>query len=328
MAVGDVVLDIVVRAARGVDLGTDVPGTISFRAGGSAANTCRVFCGLGGGAWFVGAVGRDSLAGKLIGALRTDGVRVHAVRVGVPTARLLVMLGQRGERSFVTQRGAADALRPADLRRSWFAPADVLHLPAYSLLTEPLAAAAMWAAGEARRRGALVSIDLASRRPLLERGRAGARELIAAYGPDLLFANQAEATALAGARGTRSLLELAPVVVIKEGAGGCRVLWRPTATDSSAGGGPAGRDGVPNSRAADIRAAGAVLEQAVATTVVETADTTGAGDAFDAGFLHSLVEQQLAGAALLRAQVLRRAAVAGHRAAARLLTRPRRELVL
>jgi len=326
VALGDVALDIVVSAPHGTGVGTDVPGTISFRAGGSAANSCRVFAGLGGGAWFVGAVGRDGLGTRLVGALRADKVKVHAVRVVAPSARLLVTLGAAGERSFVTQRGAADELQPRDLEGSWFAPADVLHLPAYSLLAEPLAAAAMSAVRMARDQGALVSVDLASHRPLMERGRSAARALIGGVAADVLFANRAEARSIAGGRGARSLLELAPVVVIKEGDAGCRVLWRP------AGASPQ-----------DV-----VLEVTVATKPIDSVDTTGAGDAFDAGFLHSLVEQTLAergrsrvgrrrrggavpldrAAALRRAHVLRRAAVAGHRAATRLLTRPRRELVL
>ncbi|HSH21660.1 MAG TPA: PfkB family carbohydrate kinase, partial [Candidatus Caenarcaniphilales bacterium] len=171
VAVGDVALDIVVHRGHDLAAGTDVPGRISFRAGGSAANTCRVFAGLGGGSWFVGAVGRDPLGGKLVEALRAEKVRVHAARVSAPTARLVVMLAGDGERSFVTARGAADGLRPTNLRGSWFAQADVLHLPAYSLLSDPLAEAAMAAADTARRQGALISVDLASRRPLLERGR-------------------------------------------------------------------------------------------------------------------------------------------------------------
>ena len=40
---GDLTLDIVVRAGDAVDTGTDVPASIRFRAGGSAANTARSF---------------------------------------------------------------------------------------------------------------------------------------------------------------------------------------------------------------------------------------------------------------------------------------------
>jgi ribokinase len=324
VALGDLVLDIVVRPQDTLLGGSDVPGEITFRAGGSAANTCRAFARLGGTAVFVGAVGEDAWGRRLAASLRRDGVRLRLVRSRRPTARLLALLGPRGERSFVTQRGAADGLRPEQIKPAWLEACDVLHLPAYSLLSEPLRSAALVAVDHARRAGAIVSLDLASRGPLLAAGRRTATQRMAEVRADLLLANADEARALVGRRAERRLLDLAPVVVIKEGSAGCRVLWRPL-TDTSAD----------------------VLELDVATAPVEASDTTGAGDAFDAGFLYALVEsgQEAAGKAgqqgvagegpadersraLRRAQRLRRAAVAGHRAAARALVGPRPELVL
>jgi sugar/nucleoside kinase (ribokinase family) len=301
--VGDLVLDIVVAAGAQVDTGTDVPGTIRFRAGGSAANTARVFAGLGGEGAFIGAVGDDIWGRRLLAALRADGVRVRAVTVTGATARLVAIIGPGGERSFVTERAAADMLRPEDIKSSWVARLDLLHLPAYSLLREPLAAAAVHAARQAREGGAIVSVDLASRRPLLEDGADAAFGRIRAVEPDILFANVEEAVALAGTPRSRRLLRLAPVVVIKEGQAGCHLMWRPTSRSD-------------------------VLEMNVATKPAAAADTTGAGDAFDAGFLHHLAAASDGPPAARTAQDLRRAAVAGHRAATRLLTRPRPQLAL
>jgi sugar/nucleoside kinase (ribokinase family) len=303
LSIGDLAFDIVVRAQSGVDEGTDVPGTIGFRAGGSAANVARAFAGLGGAAAFVGAVGRDATARRLVAALRAAGVTVHAVTRPGATARLLVLIGPTGERSFVTDRGTADSLRPADVRGDWLKRIDVLHLPAYSLLTPPLSEAAVTTAVAAHGAGALVSVDLASRRPLLSVGIMRARGRIAAVAPDLLFGNLEEATAIAGRNPVRRLLDLAPVLVVKEGAAGCRVLWR-----------------------ADEP--GEVLEIEVATKPVATLDTTGAGDAFDAGFLHWLIANEYRPDSPRQAAALRRAALAGHRAATRLLTSARPELVV
>lgn len=319
LALGDLVLDIVVRAEKPVLSGSDVRGDISFRVGGSAANACRTFTGLGGVATFVGAVGDDLWGRRLAASLRRDGVRVHAVATKGSTARLVALIGPRGERSFVTQRGAADMLRASHVKRAWLEGIDILHLPAYSLLAEPLSRAALMAVSQARQAGALISVDLASRGPLLAEGREAARSRITEVSPHLLLANTDEAGALAGRPGLRRLLELAPVVVIKEGSAGCRVLWRSLAAPD-----------------------GDVLQLDVATTPLDAPDTTGAGDAFDAGFLHSLAEQSAVGRggsrdavsgetraeAMRRAHVLRRAAVGGHRAAARVLGRPRPELVL
>ncbi|HVM30799.1 MAG TPA: PfkB family carbohydrate kinase [Candidatus Limnocylindrales bacterium] len=324
LTLGDLVLDIVARTQEGVAAGTDVAGTIELRAGGSAANTARAFVALGGEAAFVGAIGPDGIGRRLVRALRADGVRVHPASARQPTARLAALVDPRGERSFVTQRGAADMLRPRDLPTSAVARADALHLPGYSLINEPLRLTAVRAAEHAHRAGRLVSVDLASHRPLLARGRSAARQMLSEVRPHVVFANVDEARALTGAQ-PRRLLELGPIAVIKEGAAGCRVLWL-----AETGG--AVRDA----------AAGGILEVAVATAPIRASDTTGAGDAFDAGFLHSLVEQLLAGsgtasvradphdptAPLRRAAVLRRAAMVGHRAAAQVLSRPRKELAL
>ena len=316
VALGDLVLDIAVRPEGALVRGSDVPGQIGFRAGGSAANACRAFVELGGRATFIGALGDDAWGRRLAASLRRDGVSLRVVRVSQPTARLLALLDPLGERSFVTQRGAADRLRAAHVRREWLAGCDVLHLPAYSLLADPLRGAAMAALGHARAAGALVSLDLASRGPLLSLGRRQASQRFAQLGPDVLLANLDEADALVGRGNERRLLEFAPLVVLKEGSAGCRVIWR-------------ARSDAPD-----------VLELDVATASIEAADSTGAGDAFDAGFLYSLVATGDARPdaqahsvddrrqALRRGQSLRRAAVAGHRAAARALQRARPELVL
>jgi ribokinase len=269
----------------------------SSARGGSAANTARWIARLGGEAVFVGAVGRDEWGRRLGASLKDAGVRVHLVRRAGRTARIVALVEPGGERTFVTERGAADRLAPDDLRAPWFKRAAGLHLPAYSLLNEPLGSAARRAAELARADGALVSVDLASRRPLLSHGRRTAWERIAALAPDLLFANAGEAAALSGPRGEHHLLGLAPVVVVKEGPSGCRLLVRGTGAEP--------------------------VRLAVATTHIAAADTTGAGDAFDAGFLLAW----LGAPAETRhdVAVLRWAALAGHRAAARLLTGPRRE---
>ena len=296
-------LDVVVRAEEGVAAGTDSPGEVRFRLGGSAANTARAFASLGGRASFIGAIGDDELGGRLRAGLRADGVVVHLVRVRGRSARLLALVDASGERSFVTDRGVADGLRPRMLKKEWVARVDALHVPAYSLLNPPLAETAFAALERARGLGVLVSVDLASHRPLLALGRAAARELIKRAAPDVLFANEVEAGALLGFSAPERLLEYAPITVVKQGAIGCRVIWK------------AGR-------------VGEVGQSAVATRRLPARDTTGAGDAFDAGFLYSLIADGYGPGVTPRAATLRRAALAGHRAAARLLTAPRKELLV
>jgi len=299
VVLGDLVLDAVVIPARALDPGTDVPGRVALRQGGSAATTARWLARLGARTTLVCAVGRDPFGRALVDAVADDGVRVRATRVaGERTGRIGVVVAPGGERSFVADRAAADRLAPADLEASWLR-ADLLHLPAYSLLGEPLGQAGRRAIDLARGAGALVSLDLASVGPLLARGRRAAERLVRDTAPDVLFATRSEAEALLDSAYLSALTGFAPLVLIKQGKAGATVM---------------ARDG--ESR----------LTFDVATRGLEAVDTTGAGDAFDAGFLVTWLEQPPATRS--RPAGLRRAVLAAHRAAARQLANPGRELAL
>jgi sugar/nucleoside kinase (ribokinase family) len=291
-------LDVVFAPERPLERGTDVPGRVSFVQGGSAANTARWLARVGARTTLITAVGRDAAGRALADAVRADGVRARVTRVArARTGRIGVIVGADGDRSFVADRGAADQLDPTDLRASWFAGADALHLPFYSLIGDRLGRAGLRAVELARSAGAVVSLDLASTGPLLVGGRRAARARIAAVAPDLLFATAAEAEALLGRLAVEELLELAPAAAVKRGSKGATVL---------------ARDGADR------------LRFEIATPHVVTVDTTGAGDAFDAGFLVGWLAARAAGRSSVAA--LQRGAVAGHRAAARQLSTPRVEL--
>jgi sugar/nucleoside kinase (ribokinase family) len=140
------------------------------------------------------------------------------------------------------------------------AGADVLHVAGYTLLRAPGAEAALLLARAARRYGARVSLDLSTAHGIAELGRLTMRERVAALAPDVVFANEDEADAFGG--------PLADTWVIKRGAAGCTV-----------------------EQAGELTAYPAAAVDGVV-------DTTGAGDAFAAGFL---LESDVA-AAVSRAQ--------------------------
>lgn len=298
VVLGDLVLDVVLAPSRALEAGSDVPGRVALVQGGSAANTARWLGRLGARSSLIAAVGRDATGRALVKAIRADGVTPHVSRVaGAPTGRIGVLVAPDGERSFVQERGAAELLRPGELRAAWFAGADAIHLPIYSLLGGPLGDAGRRALELGRAAGAVVSVDLASIAPLMAGGRRAARTLIGETAADIVFATAPEAEALLGDGRLDGLLEFTSIAVVKRGSKGATVL---------------ARDGAD------------ALRFEAATEALTAIDTTGAGDAFDAGFLVGWLTARAAGRSLSAS--LHRAALTGHRAAARQLSTPRAEL--
>ncbi len=286
VVLGDLVTDVVLTPSRALRTGTDVTGTVRFRQGGSAATTARVLAGLGVATTLVTALGRDEAGDALEAYMTRSGVSVCSIRVAAGTGRLGVVVEPSGERSFVADRGAILSLRGRHLRREWFRGVAVLHLPVYSLLPDELGDAGERAARLAREEGARLSVDLSSA-GFIEDAGGQVAERIGRIRPDLLFANDDERAAL-GSPANR-LLDLAPVVVLKRGGAGATLCRR-------------GREPVT-----------------VPARRAKVADSTGAGDAFDAGFL---------AAWLARSSSLVEAVRAGHHAASRELTGRRAEFEL
>ncbi len=339
VVLGDLMLDVVLAPARPLAVGSDVPGRVMLRQGGSAANTARWLARLGARSTLLCAVGRDPEGRALVSALEGDGVKVRATRVaGERTGRIGVLVAPGGERSFVADRAASDRIAPADLAASMF-KVDLLHLPAYSLLGEPLGLAGRRAIELARAGGALVSLDLSSVMPLLADGRRAALRLVRDAAPDVLFATRGEAEALTGSRTLDGLADLAPIVAVKHGRSGARVFARVAAGagEGEIGAGRANSGGAAIANSRMFHAAGPQIDGSdrrreehltfdVATTAIAAADTTGAGDAFGAGFLVAWLSADPS--ARHRPATLRRAVLAAHRAAARQLLAQPRELVL
>jgi ribokinase len=298
VVIGDLLVDVVLAPAVELLAGTDVPGRVMLRQGGSATTTAR-WLGRGGArVSLIASVGRDVAGRALVRTIVEDGVAPHVARpAGRPTGRVGVFVSPGGERSFVQDRGAALWLAPEHLRPSWFTGADLVHVPAYSLLDHPLGDAGRRAADLGHEAGALVTVDLSSSAPLMAMSRGAAAAVIRGARPDLLFAAGSEAGAVAAAE--EDLLALAPVVVLKRGAAGATLLW---------------------SEAAGTK------RLHVQATPVEASDTTGAGDAFDAGFILGWLDARRRGRAT--AAALRAGAVAGNRTAGRHLRGPHLELRL
>lgn len=210
VTLGDLLLDVIVRLDAPLVPGDDQLARTRVGAGGQAANVAAWAAALGATARFVGKRGADDAGELVVSTLARHGVDVRGPAAG--RTGVVVSLASGGDRTMASDRGSAPDLEPRELDPLWF-DCEALHLSGYSLLREPLAAAAVAAAGHARHHGARVSVDVSTFTLVDDAFRARVREVA----PDVVFANDRERAALG---------ELETTWVEKRGAAGIVVDGR------------------------------------------------------------------------------------------------------
>lgn len=257
LVVGDVMTDIIVRPEGPLVRGSDRRAKITLTAGGSGANQAVWLGSFDVPVSLFARVGAEDVA-QLEAAFRRDGVApLLASDSDHQSGRLITLVDPDGERSFLTDRGANLFLCDQDLPAQWWGELGLLQVSGYSFF-EPMPRVAVQGMIEvARRYNVPVSVDPASAGFIEEVGAAAFLEWIGKA--DFLFANAEEAAVLTGSDKIGNQLAILgkqfDTVVIKQGSKGV------VASD---------RGGVVVS---------------VAGLPVEAVDSTGAGDAFLAGFV-------------------------------------------
>lgn len=265
VVVGDLLYDMIARVGDGAKPGVDTFAEIHASPGGSAANVASWLARLGVETIFVGRVGDDAFGDFLADGMQKSGVELHLARdARIPTGRVFVMVDGAGERTMITDRGASEALRPEDLPENVFRlgpSGSHFHLTGYMFSGGSRRETAKEALRRASEAGMSVSVDPSSV-PLLE-DIGPERFLEWTSGADLCFPNLEEGVLLSGTAEpgdiVEALLEHYPSIALKLGAGGAVYA---------------------------ARSAKPLYLPAVETEVV---DTTGAGDAFCAGFLSGVL---------------------------------------
>lgn len=248
--IGDLVEDVVVWTGVPSRPGTDNPAVVTRSRGGSAANVAARAASLAP-TRFVGRIGDDGAGTWLTAALDATGVDVRVQRAGRTGTVVVVVDPADGERTMYPDRAAAAELGPVD--PEWLTGTTLLHVPAYGFATEPAAGSIFGAIEQVRRRGAQLSIDVSAVTLVESYGRDRFARLLDRLDPEVVLANTEEAAVLGLAARKPSP---GAVVVIKDGPRPAHLLL----DDGSC-------------RAIDAVPVGGVR------------DTTGAGDAFAAGFL-------------------------------------------
>jgi len=250
-----------IDAAAAERLYADMPPATES-SGGSAANTCAVAALLGAKVAYLGRVANDTLGAVFRHDITTVGVHYPtppATDEEQRTARCLILVTPDAQRTMNTFLGACTTFGPNDVDPALVASARVTYLEGY-LFDPPAAQAAfLKAAAAAHEAGRQVALSLSD--PFcVHRHRAAFRDLVARH-VDILFANEAEITALYE---TNTLAE----------AAAC-----------------ARRD--VSLAAITMSEAGSTIIKGGETFIIpaepaQVLDTTGAGDAYAAGFLVAL----------------------------------------
>jgi sugar/nucleoside kinase (ribokinase family) len=257
LVVGDVMTDVIVVPEGPIVKGSDRRATVRSRPGGSGANQAVWLGAMGADVVFAARVGH---ADKAMYENYFRGLDVVAILAGdreQPSGVLVTIVDPDGERSFLTDRGANLNLSSDDLPETLLDDVGMVMVSGYSFFAPVPRGAVQGLFASARARGIAVAVDPASVGFLLEVGVAQFLDWTA--GANWIFANESEAEALTGITGyeaqMRALGERFNTVLIKRGRLGAAL---------------GGRDGVR------------VLLPAPEVSVV---DSTGAGDAFAAGFI-------------------------------------------
>lgn len=269
VALGEILVDMIPREEGDY---IHVTG-FSKNFGGAPFNYAIALSRLGHKVGAVCAVGEDPFGDFLIHTLRDEGVDTSRVVVKkARTTLAFVIRLPEGERDFFFYRSpwveTADSLLTAqDIDIDYISNSKILHVSGVILSAEPARGAVLWAMEKAREAGVTVSFDLNIRLDLWE----SKEKLLEVYGKalsrsDIVLVSHDEAELIFGSKDPgmvidRCIREYDPLIVaVKLGKRGAQVYRRGEGTAEAS------------------------------SFSVPVADTTGAGDAWAAGFEAMMLE--------------------------------------
>ena len=256
LCIGDIMLDVTVLLNRPIVEGLETRAKISTQGGGAAANVASWLSYNKTPAYLVTRVGSDSAGQTLLAELDAYGVE-HSNNLipNMNTGVVVVIVGAEGERTMFPDSGANAGLGLKDLPD--LGQFSAVYLSAYSLINPNSREGVLEIISKIRSEKLPIILDPATVGVLIEVGvetALGWLEFI-----DTIILNEEESHFLTGKKNpvdaASELLKYVKTVVIKRGSNGAL---------------------------AQTRGDQLVQVEAKKTTVV---NTTGAGDAFAAGFI-------------------------------------------
>ncbi len=232
------------------------------QSGGSAANTIAGLASLGASCAFIGKVHDDVLGDRFRGAIREAGVTFEtpATKESAPTARCLIFVTPDAQRTMQTYLGACVELGPRDIDPAVIQDSKITYLEGYLWDPEAAKEAFIRAATIAHDAGNRVSLSLSD--PFcVDRHRGDFLSLLEGH-IDILFANEHEITSLYEVDNFDDALQYV--------RGHCEIAALTRGDKGS------------------VVVSGDEVHVIDAEPVNKVVDTTGAGDAYAAGFLYGL----------------------------------------
>jgi sugar/nucleoside kinase (ribokinase family) len=258
LCIGDIMLDVTAVVGAPIRQGVETRAKISTQGGGAAANVASWLAVSGTPAHLIVRVGDDAAGKTVLAELDKYGVD-YSQRIvpGANTGVVLVLVDALGERTMFPDSGANSGLGLEDLP-----PLEgftAVYLSGYPLVNPKSRPGVLEILGRLNELRLPVIFDPSTVGLLLEVGLNQVREWLSLV--QVVILNEEEAHFLSGknnpVEAAAALLELTPLVIIKRGGNGAL---------------------------AQARGEALIQIPALETSVI---DTTGAGDAFAAGFIQS-----------------------------------------
>jgi len=263
LCIGDAALDVIVKMQTEIHVGSDTASQISMHGGGAAANTATWLAQLGHSVFFSCRLGDDA-AGRAISSefnlwkIEHRKTFLENEKTGV----VVVLVDDKGDRTMFPDSGANSGISERDLPdlRGF----DAAYLSGYSLFNPLSTNGVLRMVNEIREVGIPLIFDPASVGTMMAFNRKRVIETLAHM--DITIMNEDEARYIADCDSLDEALdyitEIVSIAVIKTGSSGA---------------------------IARIRGSTTVISHADAVNAI---DTTGAGDAFAAGFIPLWLESK------------------------------------
>jgi sugar/nucleoside kinase (ribokinase family) len=255
--VGDVMQDILISHKDEIAFGSDTQANIKIQGGGSATNAAVWASTQDLEVGLVARIGDDQTGKIILEELNRPNLNLNLVKTnGVSSGSCAILIDATGERTMFPDPGANIFLTSNDVPKEWFEQAEIIHISAYSLLRKNTKNAIGEIIKIAKENGLKTSVDVASSQPLIDNDGFNALKDLAPW--DYLFANKDEAQVLGDITKIKSLCKN---LILKQGSK--ESLWIKEDFEIK---------DIPEK--------------------IEVVDLIGAGDAFAAGFLVSVINKE------------------------------------